>query len=254
MVKTRIAQLELPLEFRQSDVPSAAHTCLGGKLVSYIVKRSRRRSSITLTIDEQGLRVGAPWRASRSAIESLLRKHDAWVLKKLAEWQARRAAPRRWEDGEMLMVLGQPLRLTLVRENQHIRVDGERLIVGPASAQRPDRTEKQVVDWLRLQALQCFRQRIAQFYPALAVSEPEISLSNAKTRWGSCHIDGRIRLNWRLIQMPLRLIDYVVAHELAHLKEMNHSRRFWQAVEQMVPEYARRRTEIRTEGHRYLLV
>jgi predicted metal-dependent hydrolase len=254
MARPRTAQLELPFEFRQSEGLSSAHTCLGGTLVSYIVKRSRRRSSITFTIDEHGLRVGAPWQASRGAIENLLRKHDAWVLKKLAEWQARRASPRRWEEGEVLMLLGQPLRLTLVHEDEEIRVDGERLVVCPAASQHAGRTEKQVIDWLRRQALLCFRERIAQFCPVLEVPEPAISLSDARTRWGSCHIGGRIRLNWRLIQMPLRLIDYVVAHELAHLREMNHSPRFWKTVERMMPEYAQRRAEIRVEGHRYLLV
>jgi predicted metal-dependent hydrolase len=254
MVKPKTAQLELPFEFHQSEALSPAHTFLGGTLVSYIVKRGRRRSSITFTIDEYGLRVGAPGRASRGAIEKLLHKHGAWILKKLAQWQARRAPPRHWDEGETLMLLGQPLRLTLIQGNQEIRVDGERLIVCAAGSQRSERTEKQVIEWLRRQALLCFRERTARLCPVLEVPEPQISLSNAKTRWGSCHIDGRIRLNWRLIQMPLHLIDYVIAHELAHLREMNHSPRFWKTVERMVPEYARRRIEIRAEGHRYLIV
>lgn len=231
---------------------SPAHICLGGKLVRYTVKRSRRRS-IALTIDERGLRVGAPERASQRAIEAMLRKHDAWVLKKLAEWQQRLPPPRHWQDGEALMLLGQPLRLTLVPGQQEVRVDGNRFIADAHWAQNPDHMKKQATDWLRQQALRCFRERIAHFHPLLAVPEPQVRLSNARTRWGSCHADGMIRLNWRLIQMPPYLVDYVVVHELAHLVEMNHSPRFWTIVARLVPDYKARRAEIRTGGHRYLL-
>lgn len=255
MAKSETAQLDLPLKFRRSETPllSQAQTCLGGQLVSYTVKRSRRRSSISFTIDEHGLRVGAPWQASQRAIEALLRKHDAWVLGKLAVWQEHRPPPRHWQDGETLMLLGQPLRLTLLPDQREIRVDGTRFIACSEWAQNADQMKKQATDWLRREALHCFHQRIAHFHPLLEVAAPEIRLSNARTRWGSCHIDGRIHLNWRLIQMPLRLVDYVVAHELAHLVHMNHSPRFWTTVARIIPDYAARRTEIKTEGHRYLL-
>ena len=89
--------------------------------------------------------------------------------------------------------------------------------------------------------------------PLLVVPAPEIRLSNGRTRWGSCHRDGRISLNWRLIQVPLPLVDYVIVHELAHLREMNHSLRFWQSVARVIPDYAARRAKIRTEAQRYVL-
>ncbi len=233
-------------------MPLQAQICLGGTLVSYTVKRSRRRS-IALTIDERGLRVGAPGQASQRAIEAMLRKHDAWVLRKLAEWQQRLPPPRHWQDGETLMLLGQPLRLTLVSGQREARVDGSRLIADSHWAQNADNMKRQIPDWLRQQALDCFRERITHFHPLLKMPEPQVRLSNARTRWGSCHANGRIRLNWRLIQMPLCLVDYVVVHELAHLVEMNHSPRFWTIVARLVPDYKARRAEIRTEGHRYLM-
>ena len=88
---------------------------------------------------------------------------------------------------------------------------------------------------------------------ALAVAPPTLRLSNARTRWGSCHASGRILLNWRLIQMPARLIDYVVVHELAHLREMNHSPRFWAVVAREIPDHTARRHEIRRDAHRYIV-
>ena len=247
-----VIQLELPLQFRRTESLSHAHICLGDAVVGYIIKRSRC-ASITLTIDEQGLRVGAPWQASQRAIENQVRKHGAWVLGKLAAWQERRAPPPRWQDGEMLMLLGEPLRLTLAPAPRTTVRNGGQLLVGASAQRPPDEVATQVIVWLREQALGCFRNRVAHYLPLLAVPAPEIRLSNARTRWGSCHRDGRISLNWRLIQVPLRLVDYVIVHELAHLREMNHSPRFWQTVGRAIPDYAARKREIRIEGHRYLL-
>ncbi len=253
MMRSRKAQLELPLDFQGNELVSQACICLGEKIVSYTVKRQRRRRSVTLTVDEHGLRVGAPWRASQRAIENELRKYDAWILRKLAEWQERRAPPRRWQDGEKLMLLGEALLLTLAPGLRMTGRDGCRLVVGVSVHPRAGEIASEVTAWLQEQALACFRERVAHYAPLLVVHEPEIHLSNARTRWGSCHPDGRVYLNWRLIQMPLRLLDYVVVHELAHLKEINHSQRFWQTVACVVPDYAARKREIRTEGHRYLL-
>lgn len=245
-------QLELPLDFRRSELVSHACIGLGGRIVSYTIKRRRRRRSISLTIDEHGLRVGAPWRASQRAIDNELRKHDTWILRKLAEWQERRAPPRRWQDGETLMLLGEPLLLALAPGLRTTSRDDRRLVVGVPVQPRPGEIAREVTAWMREQALACFRDRVAHYAPLLLIPELEIRLSNARTRWGSCHPDGRIHLNWRLIQMPLRFLDYVVVHELAHFREMNHSARFWQTVARVIPDYAARKREIRTEGHRYL--
>lgn len=252
-MRSRKVQLELPLEFRRTELVSRGHICLGDEIVSYIIKRSHRRGSITLTIDQQGLRVGAPWQASQRAIENQVRKHGAWVLGKLTAWQERRAPPRRWQDGETLMLMGEPLRLTLAPAPRTTVRDGDHLLVGASAHRLPDEVAQQVMAWLREQALACFHSRVAHYLPLLVVPPPEIRLSNARTRWGSCHRDGRISLNWRLIQVPLRLVDYVIVHELAHLREMNHSPRFWQTVGRAIPDYAARKREIRTEAHRYLL-
>jgi predicted metal-dependent hydrolase len=252
-MRPEIPQPGLPHVWCNTATTSQFRIELDGVGVTYIVKRRRRRGAITLTIDENGLRVGAPWRASHAAIEQLLQRHASWVSKKLADWQQRSAPAPHRRDGEMHMLLGNPLRLTLLPENRQIGADEKRLLIGNALTTAPTIAHA-VVDWLRQQALSCFRQRIEHYCPQIGVAAPEVRLSNARTRWGSCHSNGRVRLNWRLIQMPLHLVDYVVAHELAHLREMNHSPRFWQTVASMVPDFAARRMEMKTGGHRYLLV
>jgi predicted metal-dependent hydrolase len=200
------------------------------------------------------VRVGAPWDASQGAIEKLLRKHAAWVVRKLAEWQVRRAPARQWTDGEVFMLLGQPFTLRLAAGTPNVHLQGSHIVAGTAEGSGAP-ISRRVHEWLRAQALACFEERVEHYRRLLGVRErPHVQLSAARTRWGSCHSSGRIHLNWRLIQVPAHLLDYVVAHEVAHLVEMNHSPRFWRTVGRVVPDYSARRKELRREGHRYLLV
>ena len=226
---------------------------LEGRRIPYVLKRSPRRRRICLLIDENGLRVGAPWRASQRRIEAVLLEHAPWINRKLAEWQAQRPAPVAWHCGTRLMLLGEAWTLTCdpTRATVAQAPGAVTLPIDPAAG--PVAIQSLAVQWLREEALRCFGERVAYFAPALEVALPRIRLSNAKTRWGTCHPDGRIRLNWRLIQMPLALLDYVVVHELAHLLQPNHSHRFWLEVERVLPDYAQRRRALRREGYRYLV-
>jgi predicted metal-dependent hydrolase len=254
MNRAKPGQLDLPLRFRQEQAIGRAHLALEGRLVSYTIKRSLRRRAISILVDEEGLRVGAPWDATQTAIERLLRKHAEWVLRKLEEWQVRRTPARHWIDGEPLMLLGEPFALKLVPDASVVRLHGAELLVGIAECGAVG-VSRHVHEWVHAQALACFKERVEHYRRLLRVHPaPEVHLSSARTRWGSCHSSGRIHLNWRLIQMPVHLIDYVVAHEVAHLLEMNHSQRFWRTVGSLVPDYAARRKALRRDGHQYLLI
>lgn len=252
MARHRPAQLK----FVPADTPAQLATrhqfSLGAQRIEYTLKRSRLRRSITFTIDEDGLRVGAPWRATQRHIESLLDSHALWIDRKLAEWQARRRPPFIWEAGTTIMMLGEPLTLALDPTRRVTAREGNCLYVA-ADTRDPSVLATRVVAWLRDAAQTWFEQRAACYALALDVRVATIRLSNAKTRWGTCHPDGRVHLNWRLIQMPPALIDYVVVHELAHLREPNHSRCFWRWVASVLPDYEQRRVALRREGHRYLI-
>ena len=253
MRRASSGQLDLPLGFRQQQAVGRAYLALDGTLVSYTIRRSVRRRAISILIDEEGLRVGAPWHATQAAIERLLRKHASWILRKLEEWQVRRVSPRRWTDGEQLILLGQAFTLKVMNEAVPVHVRGAHLCVGGGGTDTA--VARQVHEWLHDQALACFEERVAHYVRLLGVSvTPQVLLSSARTRWGSCHTSGRIHLNWRLVQVPAHLLDYVVAHEVTHLAEMSHSPRFWRLLGGLMPDYAARRKELRHEGHRYLLV
>ena len=251
MAKRKPLQLELALGNAPAQIASRHQFRHDGQWIEYTLKRSLRRHSIAFTIDEEGLRVGAPWRASQRRIESLLGSHARWIGRRLAEWRARRPQPFTWQAGAKVMALGEPLTLTPDPAYSATERNGDRLYVA-AEANDSKMLAQHVVAWLRSLAQAWFERRVAHFAPALDVQPPAIHLSNAKTRWGTCHPDGRVHLNWRLIQMPPALIDYVVVHELAHLREPNHSQRFWRRVAGVLPDYEQRRRALRREGHRYL--
>ena len=254
MRRSRPGQLELPLRFRQRQAIGRAHLALAGRIVTYTIKRSARRRAISILVDDNGVRIGVPWEASQSAIERLLHTHADWVLRKIDEWHVRRTPSRHWADGEPLMLLGRLLTLRLVPRESGVDLRGTELLVSAPAPGQPTVAE-QVEQWLQGEALCCFRERVEHYRRLLDIeSALQVKLSSARTRWGMCHASGRIHLNWRLIQMPLRLVDYVTAHEVAHLVEMNHSQRFWRAVERVVPDCATLRKELRRDAHRYLLV
>ena len=248
------AQLELPFAPVAMSPVVTTSTLLDGQAIHYILHRSHGRRRISLSVDERGLRVGAPQRASLREIETVLRDHARWVIRKLREWHDKRAPSRRWVSGETVAYLGSPLKI-------EVSLGASEVILTPAQLliRAPDTTaaavEALTTHWLRAQAIEHFHQRIAH-YRSHVILEPAgvtLRLSNARGRWGSCHVSGRISLSWRLIHFPQRLIDYVVVHELAHLREMNHSPRFWAVVGSVIPDYAARRREIRRESHRYLV-
>jgi predicted metal-dependent hydrolase len=242
-------QLELPLDAVPAPVGMLRYVRLERELVGYRLRRARRRS-IGLVIDDDGLRVAAPGHIPIAEIEAFIREKARWVLLKLAE---RRAAPRpplvHWNDGSMIALLGAPVRIELLPGRRGISLQDGRLGIGLAPRGDPAALRKRGIAWLKDEALALLGTRLARYAASLGAPTPALTLSNARTQWGVCREDGQVRLNWRLIHLPLRLIDYVVAHELAHLREMNHSARFWAVVGGLYPDYKTARRELRESGH-----
>jgi predicted metal-dependent hydrolase len=208
---------------------------LSGRTLEYRLKRSSRRT-IGFSIDGSGLAITAPRWVTLADIETAIADKERWIFAKLAEWQTRveqRALPRiDWKEGAQFPYLGKPVSVTLSAPHGALAFDAER-----ASLAQEQQIKDRVQGWLQTEAKRLFGERLAIYATKLGVNFKGYALSSAATRWGSCSSDGKIRLNWRLIHFPLSIIDYVVAHELAHLREMNHSPRFWQTVESIFPEF-----------------
>jgi predicted metal-dependent hydrolase len=219
---------------------------LDGRFVEYQLRRSRRRT-IGFTIDARGLAVTAPNWVAQSQIETALADRGDWILRKLDEWRDHAARRERlsirWEDGAAIPYLGQPLTLRVdPAHDGPVHIDGCVLVV----AGTRERIQDDVQAWLQKRARTHFGERLDVFARQHGVAPRRWALSSARTRWGSCAADGSIRLNWRLMHFPADIVDYVIAHELAHLREMNHSARFWLHLETLFPDYRRAREWLRT--------
>ncbi|KAA3654497.1 MAG: M48 family peptidase [Proteobacteria bacterium] len=229
---------------------SEHHIELLGRPVGYRLRRSARRT-LALTVDGRGLSVAAPLRAPHAAVEAFLRAHDRWVLDKLRVLAERPQAARLVVvDGLTFPLMGAPCRLTLLRGRTDVRwlaaAGGELagLQLRSTARQSPAECLRRA---LQARALAYFEGRVAEFALRIGVPARPVSLTRARTRWGSCSARG-IRLHWRLIHLPPEIIDYVVAHEVAHCVHMDHSPRFWALVGQMVPDLAGVRARLRQLG------
>ncbi len=226
----------------------------GEHRVAYELRRARRRS-IGFVIGSEGLSVSAPRWVAVHDVEAALREKSAWILRKLHEQRerSRRVAETRvdWRDGAVLPFLGSPVTLLLdsgtVGAVLDATGDTRRLRLGLPATAAPAQIRDAVQSWLQRQARRVFEERIALFAPRLGVRVARLSLSSATTRWGSASASGAIRLNWRLVHFALPVIDYVVTHELAHLREMNHSPAFWDVVRSVLPDYEAARSTLRKE-------
>ena len=237
------------------------HVDLGASKVAYRLTRSKR-STVGMSVGPDGLDVRAPRWVSLGAIEAVLLEKSDWIVRKLQEVQARQrqmqATVIQWQQGASFPFLGTPWMLD---------INSQRASTGPATAvdaphEPGDKvlqvavaqsaSEAQIRDavqaWLMQQAKANFTQRLNLFAPQLGVTWKKLSLSNASTRWGTASADGAIRLNWRLIHFKQDIIDYVVVHELSHLRVMNHSPLFWDTVRSVVPDYAQRRAQLKDEA------
>lgn len=216
---------------------------LAGRALEFTLRRSARRT-LSLTVDARGLTVAIPLRVTLGETEAFMRERAAWIFEKLDARAAHPVAePVRITDGMQFPVLGQPCQLSLLAgSNRAHWVEGFERRELRLLLRRMEDAPAVLLRGLQRYALDYFQGRLEEYAYILdrfapGIELPPLHLSNARTRWGSCSRHSGIRLNWRLIHLPPAQIDYVVAHEMAHLLEMNHSPRFWAVVKAIMPDY-----------------
>lgn len=214
--------------------------------ITYRASSRRRSIGIQVTADGRVV-VTLPRGASKENLARALAKHGAWIERKVEE---RRAAWSRIKSGAAYF-LGTAYQLTVLKgATGALTLNGQEMQLPlPAGADLWSR----LVAWYAERAFRLLRERVGHFAACMDLSPGAVALKDWKRRWGECHPDGTLKFNWRLILLPAAVIDYVVVHELAHLKVPGHNPRFWGAVAQVLPDYAHHRHWLNRAGTPFLL-
>ena len=229
----------------------ARRMALGAESIEYVLVRRHGRRGVGLKVDENGLTVNAPSTMPLAKVEALVRESERWVLRKIAEWSHRKLAPVQWREGERVPFLGGGLALRLARgsRSRADRKDAELWVVTRKGTD-PE-IEQAVVRWYKRVAHSYLAERLNALAVAARLPQPTLTISSAMARWGSCSSKREVRLAWRLVKAPPDLVDYVICHELAHLRHMDHSNAFWAEVERQCPDYRQRRARLNDLDHHY---
>lgn len=213
-------------------------TLPSGQHLPYKLERRARRT-VGLKITAEGLVIHAPTRILHAQLEDIILQKSGWIQKKLHEVEQKKLPAFVWQTGASLLLYGQTIQLEILvsDRNKKITFDGNKLQLATLEPSNKKLIARKVLQWYHQEAATDLARRLAIFAAKLGVTTPAFFLSNAKSRWGSCNSRKEVRLNWRLIQAQPHIINYVVCHELAHLKEMNHSAKFWRVVEALFPDY-----------------
>ncbi|MCX7710969.1 MAG: M48 family metallopeptidase [Clostridia bacterium] len=231
---------------------------IGNKSIEYVVVRSRRKTIGISIQSEQGLKVSAPYRVSDTYIHDVIQTKSSWILKKLKELEDAKPAERKFTPGEKLMVLGKEYYLCI---SEKVGIKTAQLDIGPSAVcliipeikqleQRTQIIRDALTKCLKKIAAEIVSERIEVYSKKLNVLPKKIVIKSQKTLWGSCTRDNAININWRIVMAPVEIVDYLVVHELAHIKVKNHSKTYWNLVESILPDHKERRKWLRENGSR----
>ncbi|MBP9020870.1 MAG: M48 family metallopeptidase [Syntrophobacterales bacterium] len=221
-----------------------------------LVKSARRKNTISLQVRSGGtVVVRAPLRTSKEEIESFLEEKKAWLRKTVLEQKERERDCREktFKTGESFLYLGKSYPLRVIEgdgfdgNGPPLKFSGGRFTLKSGESAE-GKTHFEV--WYRQKAFDYILRRTRVFSLGLQCFPSFVRLSDARRRWGSCSSDNRLSINWRLIMAPPKVIDYVILHELLHIKEKSHSRRFWKLMETILPDYREHRYWLKENGHR----
>lgn len=224
---------------------------LGERHIDYVLVRRYGRRGVGLKVDETGLTVSAPSTMPLARVEALVRESEPWVLRKIEEWRLRQVPLLSWQDGAPLPYRGIDLvlRTRAGPRPRAERVGAELQVTTPACTDI--HVGRAVIAWYKRVARAHLEARTGELALRAGIEPPRLFLSSAMSRWGSCNSRGEVRIAWRLIKAPDAMIDYVICHELAHLRHMNHSRSFWAEVERQCPGHRELREALCAADHMY---
>ncbi len=232
----------------QSDQAGNMKTKISDVPIDQIIRTKRKTIGLQIT-PEGKLIVRAPLRADDATIMQVISRHRKWIerTRHKIQIQRKQSPPKKFVPGEKFLFMGESFPLKIVENGSYPLTLKDAFYLSrrflPYAATVFQR-------WYRIQAGKIIFRRVQYFAFRYQFEFREAKISNARTRWGSCSSRGNLNFTWRLIMAPLPVIDYVVVHELVHLEIKNHSRQFWNRVEEIMPDYRRHKKWLKENGHR----
>ena len=233
---------------------------IGNQLIDYeVIRTDRKTLGISLDKDKK-LTVRSPKKAEDEWIRKVLKNKTSWILDKLSEVDKIKPAPKPKEflSGEKLPYLGRRYRLKVKPDDEIDNVEvklyhGKFIINCPVSiynndAERIDKIRESLIDWYREHAKIKINERVEKYKVQLDVEPNNVVIKKQKKRWGSCSSKNNLNFNWKIIIAPMTIVDYLVVHELTHLKHNNHSKEFWKTIEAIIPDYEERLEWLKING------
>jgi predicted metal-dependent hydrolase len=216
-----------------------------------LIKSKRRRKTISVHIKEDGtIVIHAPYRTSNGEIEKFIKEKQSWIIEKVSEREKRiKEVEKAFLPGEKFLYLGESYPLQIDKSNTEeppLKLSFGHFIL---NEDHIEEARELFILWYKRQAKEKIVERTHYYSSRLQLFPEAIRITSANCRWGSCSRDNRLSFAWRMIMAPLPVIDYILIHELVHIREKNHSKRFWNYLESILPDYRKHRYWLRENGH-----
>ncbi|RDX37281.1 M48 family peptidase [Kangiella sp. HD9-110m-PIT-SAG07] len=221
----------------------------GLEAFDYEVIRSDRKT-LSIEVHHQKVKVRAPKKAPEDWIESFVHQKARWIARKLVEQDEKHQTRIKLENGQLISFMGSPLILNISQGANKILLAEQELSIRNKDL-KADSIAKQIDRWLLTRAKEILPQRVEHWADIMGLSKKltGVRFRKTKTQWGHCTRAGTVQLNQLILLTPLHVIDYLIIHELSHLKHLNHSKRFWNLVEQHCPDYQKAELWLKKHGH-----
>jgi hypothetical protein len=221
------------------------------RLSYHLIRSKKRRKTISLHIKEDGkIVIYTPYHTPRWEIEKFIKEKQSWIVEKISEKEKRtKEVEKTFHPGEKFLYLGEwyPLEMQEPRSKE----PPLKLVFGKFILNHDHVEEARALfgNWYKREAKEKITERVDYYSNRFQLFPEGIMITSARSRWGSCSRDNRLSFSWRIIMASLAVIDYILIHELVHIREKNHSKKFWNCLESVLPEYRKHRRWLRENGH-----
>lgn len=235
---------------------------IGNRIIEYALHKSLKAKRVSISIKNQKIKVSIPKGITLEYAKNFLEDNKDWVIKHLDKQSAiaQRVKPKNYTSGEKLLYRGRSYPLVIEEKSSdsyHALFKGSRIVVYVPPDLVPEKktfmVKSLIEEWYKGQAQKLLPEQVDYYSRLLNTSYNKLKIKDQKTRWGSCSNKGNINLNWRIIMAPHQVAAYVIIHELAHLKHMNHSKEFWKTVEESLQDYKKWKKWLTQNGKELLV-